>query len=394
MPGIASPLEGVKVLDFTQGVSGPLATKFMGAMGANVIKVEPPGVGDLARSHPPFLNDEPHPEKSGKFLYLNTNKRSITLDVEQPAARHIARKLVAWADVVIENYAPGQMAEWGLGYGDLEAIRPGIILVSVSRFGQTGPYRDFKGNEIVSQALGGLLYFTGDPSREPLRIGGEPAEHFAGLSAFSGALVALTYAEVTGTGQHVDVSEVEGVATAQMYSALSYVYTGAGRERSAQGPLYRAEDGLVGVGFRQPEWVTLANMMGRPELIEDERFKDIPSRRTNNDQLAPIIGEWIAPQKKQDLYHKAQQAGMTWGYICDTKDLMDSPQYQHRQYFIEIDHPVAGKLTYPGMPLKWGDATWDIRRAPLLGEHNGEVYGELLGWSTEDVVQMRASGVI
>ena len=394
MPNLNSPLDGVKVLDFSQGTSGGIATKMMAIMGADVVKVEPPGTGDPTRAQGPFPGDVPHPEKSGQFLYLNTNKRGVTLSLAHQAGLDAAKRLVKWADIVVENFRPGQMAEWGLGYDVIEELNPGAVFVSIAPFGQSGPYRDFRGGEIVAQALGGILYITGEPKKEPLRIGGEPSAYFAGLSAFSAALVALTYRELGGTGQHVDVSEHEGIAVAQMYSALSYIFTGNERGRLAASPLYRVTDGQVGVSLRQQDWHGFCEMIGRPELEDDERFKDMAVRRTNQEALTEIINGWIKTQKKQDLYHQAQKMGMTWGYICDTKDLMESPQYQHREYFTEIDHPVAGKLTYPGTPLKWGGVSWELRPAPLLGQHNAEVYGDLLGWKQDDLTRMHAAGVI
>ena len=394
MPNLAAPLDGVKVLDFSQGTSGGISTKLMAVMGADVIKVEPPGTGDIARSQGPFPDDTPHPEKSGQFLYLNMNKRGVTLSLDHPDGRAAARRLVEWADIVVANFRPGQLDAWGLGYEAIEAINPGAILVSIAPFGQSGPYRDFRGNEIIQQALGGLIYVTGEPDREPLRIGGEPSEYFAGFSAFSGALVALTYREAGGTGQHVDVSAHEGVAVAQMYSALSYIFTGEERGRHTAFPLYRVADGQVGVILRQQDWAAACEMIGRPELEHDERFTDMAARRVNQQALTTIIDEWMRDKKKQDVYHDAQERGMAWGYIADTKDLMESPQYQHRGYFIELDHPVAGRLTYPGMPLRWGDANWELRPAPLLGQHNAQVYSSLLEWTPDDLVRMDAAGVI
>jgi crotonobetainyl-CoA:carnitine CoA-transferase CaiB-like acyl-CoA transferase len=393
LPTRAAPLDGVNVLDFSQGISGPFATKFMGALGADVIKVEPPG-GDSARSQPPFLGDVPHPEKSGLFLYLNTNKRSVTLEMGEPAGRAVARRLIEWADIVVEDYRPGQLAEWGLGYDEIERINPSAVLVSVTAFGQDGPYRDWGSSDLVELALGGLLYFTGEPAREPLRIGGSPAEYFGGISAFSGALLALFHADATGEGQHVDVSALESVATAQMYSALSWIYTGANRERATSSPLFRVKDGQVGVMYRQPQWGEFCRMMGHPELEHDERFKDMGARRAHMEELNPFVDEWVKTQEKQALYHRAQSQGMTWGYICNAKDLMDSPQYQHRGYFVEIDHPIAGKLTYPGMPVHWGDGSWELTRAPLLGEHNAEIYCGQLSWTPAQLVQMRATQVV
>jgi crotonobetainyl-CoA:carnitine CoA-transferase CaiB-like acyl-CoA transferase len=390
----SEPLRGVRVLDFTQGIAGPFATKLMGALGADVIKVEPPGLGDSARSLPPFLQDDPHPEKSGLFLYLNTNKRSITLDMHTADGQHVARSLLEGIDIVIEDYPPGQLAEWDLGFETIERINPRTTLVSVTPFGQTGPYRDYASSDLVAQALGGLLYVTGDPEREPLRIGGSPAEYLAGCSAFSGALIALTYRDASGRGQHVDVSELDGIATAQQYASLTYAYLHENRERVAAPPLFRVKDGQVGASFRQQSWGEVCQMIGRPELEGDERFIDMDARRENGEELNSIVGEWMRDQPKEALYHRAQEAGMAWGYICDAEDLITSPQYVHREYFVEIDHPVAGPLTYPGMPLRWSGEVSPLQRAPLLGEHNTEIYCGQLGWTRERLVAKRAAGTV
>lgn len=394
MTDFASPLDGVKVLDFGQGTSGGIATKLMAVMGADVIKVEPPVAGDVSRSHGPFTGDEPHVEKSGQYLYLNTNKRSITLSLDHPEGRDAARRLLEWPNIVMENFRPGTLDAWGLGYEAIRAINPDAILVSIAPFGQTGPYRDFRANDIIEQALGGLLYVTGSPTREPVRIGGEPAEYFAGISGFSAALIALTYCELGGTGQHVDVSAHEGIGVAQMYSALSYIFTGAERGRQSASPLYEVADGYVGVSLRQQDWPGVCKMVGMPELQEDERFITIAHRRTNHEALTAILTERLKDRKKEDLYHEAQTLGMSFGYICTAEDLMQSAQYQHRGFFTEIEHPVAGRLTYPGIPMRWGDAPWDLRPAPLLGEHNADVYGSLLAWTADDLKRMRAEGVI
>jgi len=390
----AVPLEGVKVLELAEGVAGPFAGKMMGAMGADVIKVEPPGRGDAARAFPPFLDDAPHPETSGLFLYLNTNKRGVTLDLAHPSGRELARRLVGWADVIVESSAPGRLAEWGLGYEAIAPLNPGAILVSVTPFGQDGPYRDYQSSDLVALALGGLLYITGEPDREPLKLGGQPSEYFAGLAAFSAAMVALHHRDAGGEGQHVDVSVLEGIATAQMYAGLNYAYLHENRRRqNAFAPMFRAKDGHVGVMYRQPNWPTFCEMIGHPELVRDERFRDVAARRDHAGELNAIVAEWMASQPKEELYHRAQAARMPFGYICDARDLIESPQYGARGYFQEIDHPLAGRHLYPGMPIHWGHERWELHGAPLLGAHNAEVYGGL-GVSGEELAVLRACGAI
>jgi len=389
------PLADLKVLDLSEGVAGPFCTKLMGAMGAEVLKVERPGLGDEARSMPPFYHDEPGIEKSGLFLYLNTNKRSITLNLEEPAGRAILRRFVSWADVVIEDFKPGTLEQWGLDYAALEKTNPRVILTSISGFGQDGPYRDYEATDLVAMALGGILYITGEQAREPLKIGGQPSLYFSGLSAFAGSLIAVYYQEATGQGQHVDISMMEAIGTAQMYSALSYAYKKENRLRVQDfSPMFKAKDGYVGMMYRQPNWEDLCHWIGRPGMLEDERFRDFASRQAHMQELNAIVGDWVKDQSKADVYHTGQALRMPFGYICDAKDLMESPQYQDRGYFIQIEHPATGALTYPGMPLRMGDLEWDIQRAPLLGEHNEEVYCSQLGYTKQDLVVLRSARII
>lgn len=388
------PLAGLKVLDLTQGIAGPFATKLMAAMGADVLKIEPPGVGDVARSYPPFYRDEPDKDKSGFFLYLNTDKRSVTLNLKEPAARNILRRLAADVDVVMEDFKPGTLASWGLDYCTLEGINPRVVLTSVTGFGQDGPYRDWGATDIVGLAMGGLLYITGDNDKPPLKLGGNPADYFAGLSAFTGTLIAVHYQEETGVGQWVDVGMMDTIAVAQMYSALTYAYKKEVRGRVQDfAPMFRARDGFVGVMYRQQNWEDFCHLIGRPELAEDPRFFDMTARREHMKELNAIVAEWIGRQPKAELYHTAQAMRMPFGYICDARDLLESPQYQSRDFFIELDHPATGPLTYPGMPLRMTGVSWCARRAPLLGEHNEEVYCRL-GYDRRDLVLLRSAGII
>lgn len=390
----AAPLAGIRVLDLTQGIAGPFAAKMMAVMGADVIKVEPPG-GDVARTQPPFLGDDPHVEKSGLYLYLNTNKRAVTLDLGQPSARAILRRLYAWADVVFEDAAPGWLADRDLGYAALERVNPRAVMVSVTPFGQYGPYRDYEATDLVALAMGGLLYISGEPGREPLKLGGHPSEYFAGLAAFSGGMVALYHRDAAGEGQHVDVAQVEGIASAQGYSSLGHGYIHEDRKRmNAFAPMFRAKDGFVGAMFRQDNWVDFCQMMGRPDLVTDPRFADQNARREYTEELNAIVGEWMAEQPKEDVYHAGQLKRMPMGYICDPADLLASEQYRIHEYFTVLDHPVTGPLQYPGMPMRWGDDRWDLRRAPLLGEHNREVFCGMLGYTSDELVLLRNTGTI
>ena len=389
------PLSGLRVIDLTSGVAGPFCTKLMGAMGADVLKVERPGLGDAARSLPPFYHDEPGIEKSGLFLYLNTNKWSITLNLEEPAGRAMLRRLVATADVVLEDSKPGTMESWGLGYADLEKINPKVILTSISGYGQDGPYRDYEHTELVTAALGGILYITGEQAREPLKIGGQPMLYFTGLGAWLGTMAAVHYQERTGEGQHVDISIMDAVGVAQMYSALSYAYRKENRGRVQDfSPLFQTKDGWVGMMYRQQNWEDICNWIGRPDLIDDQKFNNFTGRQENMAELNAIVADWIKDHSKADIYHTGQALRMPLGYICEAPDLIESPQYIEREYFVQVDHPATGPVTYPGMPIKITGIQWNIKRAPLLGEQNEEVYCGMLGYTKQDLGVLRAGGII
>lgn len=389
------PLAGLRVLDLSSGVAGPFCTKIMGAMGAEVLKLEKPGLGDEARSMPPFYHDEPDLEKSGLFLYLNTNKWSATLNLEEPAGRAMFKRLVATAHVVVEDFKPGVMEHWGLGYAELEKINPKIILTSVTGYGQDGPYRDYESTDLVASALGGILYITGEQAREPLKIGGQPMLYFAGLGAWLGTMSAVHYQEATGQGQHVDVSIMDAVGVAQMYSALSYAYRKENRGRVQDfSPLFKAKDGYVGMMYRQQNWEDICHWIGRPDLIDDPKFNNFTGRQENMQELNAIVAEWIKDQPKAEIYHTGQALRMPLGFISDARDLLESPQYIDREYFIQVDHPATGPVTYPGMPIKMTGMEWHIKRAPLLGENNEDIFCNMLGYTKQDLGVLRAAGII
>ena len=400
LPVTSEALDDVRVLDLSEGIAGPFCTKLLAALGADVISVETPGRGDRARAYPPFAGDEPHPELSGLFLYLNTGKRSVTLDLEQASGRAIAGRLATeWADIVIEDFAPGRLDAWGLGYEALEAARDasqaGAIVVSVTDYGQSGPYRDWQATDLTALALGGSLYIAGDEDREPLRIGGRPAQFFAGLSAFSGALLALHYRDATDEGQHVDVSLLEGIATAQEYPGAAWAYKREIRVRGpGHAPMFEVDDGYIGLMFPQARWQAFCELIGRPDIQHDPRFEGTRQRRDNMAELREIIAGWTEGKRKADLYHAVQAVQGPAGYVCTAPDLIESPQFIEREFFSEVDHPATGPLLYPGLPLRFGTERPPLRRAPLLGEHNAEVYGELLGCDAADLARMRGAGVI
>jgi len=387
-------LSGIKVIDLTHYIAGPYCTKLMAALGAEVIKIERPGEGDGTRKMGPFPDDRPDPERSGLFLYLNTNKRSVTLNLKTSTGIRILKDVVREADVLVENFMPRVMPSLGLDQKTLEEINPRLVMTSISNFGQTGPYSDYKANEVTVFALGGLMELLGDEGREPLKFGGSPGQYMAGLAAFSGSMVALHHAEKTRIGQHVDISIMECLLSCHFQDMIEYSYTGRLLPRLRRMLVMPCKDGFVAATVLQRQWPRLPKLVGMPELLEDPRFKTMESRRMHADELEAYILPWIIERTKEEIYHAAQAAGLSFGYIATSEDLLKAPQYRARDFFVDIDHPVAGKLTYPGIPFKIDNLSCDQSRAPLLGEHNLEIFCGRLNYSKEDLVRLRANGVI
>ena len=390
MPDSPLLLSDLTVLDGSQGISGPYCAKLLAGFGARVIKVEPTE-GDYARRMGPFYQDIPGTERSGLFLYLNTSKESVTLNVGTPSGAALFRRVSAEADVVIESFAPGQMAEWGLGYDDLAAGNPGLIYASVTPFGQTGPYAHYQASEITIQALSALQYPVGLPAREPLKIGGSPCLMTAGVSTFSAIMIALHYRDESGEGQYIDVSALESAAVSQIHASVHAQFGGDNPMRR-DSQLSRTRDGWINVGIQDSSWVEFCGLIGQPDLAKDERFRDMAARRKNTKALVEILEVWLADQEKEAVYHQLQSMRSIAGPVLTVADLMLSPQYQARGYFRPVDHPTTGSIAYPGAPFTVADQPGRMERAPLLGEHNEPVLGGMLGLSKADIARLREQG--
>ena len=397
-------LAGVTVFDLSEEIAGPYCTKLLADYGADVIKVERPG-GDPTRRMGPFYHDDPHPEKSGLFLHLNANKRSITLDLESSTGRRILLELLKQADVLVESFAPGVMASLGLGYDVLGAARPSLVMTSLSPFGQTGPYRDYKSSEIVTYAMGGPMYATGLPDREPIKLGGNVLQYQAGATAATATAIALWTAEGTGQGEYLDISLMRVQASSQdrrTTMLVAYQYTGHVSERvepgtgMAQGTRPCA-DGYINMSGGGARLGLVAQMLGEPELMQDPRFRDemaraVPGRAEEFDEyLIP----WLLQYTKQEAFQLAQEHHVPSGPIYDCADLLADPYFHGRRYWTPIQHPSTGTVLHTGRPFIMTESPWRIRRpAPALGQHNREVLCGLLGFSQSELAQLRQSGAI
>lgn len=399
-------LSDVKVLDFTHYIAGPYCAKLLADYGADVLKIERPDGGDGARHLGPFPNNEPHPEKSGLFLHLNTNKRGMTLDLKTNEARAIVTELVRDVDVVVESFRPGTMAGFGLDYDSLKAINPNLVMTSISNFGQTGPYRDYKGSEIIFYGMGGELGSTGLEDRDPVKMGGTVGMYQAGAVAAVATMGALFAAREQQVGQHVDVSIMEtqiGSIDRRMSLLLAYQYTGAVSRRAALGStgsyptgVYPTRDGYVEVTGGLGRFPGVVEMIGTPEALKDPKWytAEAQSDPDLSEEFEEHFIPWCLERSKQDVWHEAQKSRVLSGPLNTMEELADDPHFKDRAAFAEIEHPVAGTLKYPGRPFIMNESPWSVRSAaPLLGQHNNEVLTKL-GYAEPHIVRLRQQNVI
>ncbi len=409
-----------RVLDLADA-KGFLCGRVLGDFGADVIKIEPPG-GDPGRAIGPFYHDIPHPEKSLYWMAYNCNKRGITLDLEAAEGKAIFRRLAESADFVVESFPPGRMAELGFDYQSLRLIKPGIILTSITSFGQSGPWRDYAGSDMVLWALSSYMYVTGDEDRPPVCPSFPQSFLHAGLEAAAASLVALHHRQLTGDGQYVDVSAQDSLAVVnlqnqQYWNLARFNPKRAGSAQmlsgvrwSRQKRLWKCRDGFVifiisSGHMGAPGNKALTEWMASEGLAPDymQRINwdtfDPQGRELSDDQylgMLTAIGEFFGRHSKSELYDGSVRKRIVL-YPCNTtEDLMRDPQLQARGFWSEIEHPDLGAaLSYPRPCVAFSESACDIRRpAPRIGEHNEDVYSKELGLSGEELVRLRGKGVI
>jgi crotonobetainyl-CoA:carnitine CoA-transferase CaiB-like acyl-CoA transferase len=398
-------LSDVKVLDLTHYVAGPYCTKLLSDYGAEVIKIERPGTGDGARRMGPFLGDDPHPEKSGLFLHLNTNKQGITLNLKTDTGIRIFKELVKDADILVENFAPRVMPDLGLDYCILEELNPRLVKTSISNFGQYGPYRDYKATEIVLFAMGPHMITEGEPDQAPLRYPGYKSQFLAGTHAATATMGAFFGGELTGAGQEVDVSIIECLSSLPEGAGklMSYAFSGeevvrTGHRNEGMYPLgyFPCKDGVIHVfGFTPAQWPRIAQWMEMPELLEDPRFIDPVKRPEHHDEFDVIFMEWLLDQTQQEVVRSGQENRIPVAPVNRIDDVLADPQFNARDAFVPIEHPVAGTVLFPNVPFKLPEVPSHPQQpAPTLGQHNREIYCDGLGYNDSDLVRLRAEGVI
>ena len=402
MPGALSSLKIIEVGDL---VSAPYAAKLMADMGAEVIKIERPGLGDRARTRGPFPGDSPHPEKSGLFLYLNANKYGITLDIAKPEGINLLERLAAQADVLIHNVWPPEMDRVGFSYERMRKANPRLVMTSITPYGISGPNRDWRAEELTMWGAGGVCVLNGAgadyPELPPLRTFGSQAGFQGGVHGAVATMGAVMAQLRDGEGQHVDVSVQESIAsqlelTFEYWPYMGMIATRLGRKPIQPVETMRCKDGWIYVCcIEEHQWRAFVEIMGDPEWAREEIFADRVKRGENWEALKIFLEEYVSQHTVLDLYRKVQERRVPFAPVSTMGDLLNSEHLKARGFFVEIAHPVAGSYRYPGAPLKYHATPWEIRMpAPTLGQHNDEIFGRRLGLDSARMAELKRTGVI
>jgi crotonobetainyl-CoA:carnitine CoA-transferase CaiB-like acyl-CoA transferase len=401
----AGALAGFTVIDFGQMVSGPFCAKLFADYGAEVIKVEPPE-GDVARRVGPYPADRRHPECSGLYFINNTNKRAVVCDVAIEAGRELFLRLLAKADVLIENNLPAQMRAWGLDYPRLAAANPDLVVISITPFGQTGPYSEWKGYDLNAFHLtaAGSRY-CGRPGEMPLEHGTFSADYFGAVAGAAWGLAAVFGRGLVGGGQHVDVSCAEAIAATFIGGQNIGGYaqdgrfdrrTGVGMAQAAPATILPCRDGHVWIlTIEQGQWQGLCRAMGSPEWASLEMFNDRQVRAENADILYSFIRDWTMQHDKMEIMEKCQAEGCPITAVYTVEEVVQQPHLAARGHFVDVEHPLLGTVRTLGAPFRLPACPGGPRRpAPLLGEHGEEIWGAFLGLSADERALLRAQRVI
>lgn len=398
-------LQNIRVLDLTHVLAGPFCTMILADLGAEVIKVEPPG-GDDSREFGPFVKEEDGIGiQSGYFISINRNKKSICLNLKTPEGKMILEELVRISDVVVENFRPGTMAKLGYSYEILKKIRPDIIYCAISGFGHDAPeeYRGKPAYDLVAQAYSGLMSITGPEGGEPCRVGTSIGDIIAGHEAAISILAALIYREKTGKGQYIDISMVDSLIYVLENAVARYTVTGEipkplGTAHPTITPFqaFKTKDDWIVIPIGNDNlWMRFCEAIGRPELMDDPRFKTNALRTQNKKELIPIIQEVISQKSAIEWFEIFEKYKLPYSPVNTIDKIVEDKIVKHRKMIVEVKQPRVGNLRIIGSPFYMSETPGEVRApAPLLGEHTTEILTRLLGYSEEDVKALRAKGVV
>jgi benzylsuccinate CoA-transferase BbsF subunit len=410
------PLAGIRIADFTWVWAGPYCTLQLAHLGADVVRIESTSRPCITRVLPPWPDGKPGGlNRSGYFNQYNQGKRSITLNLRHQAAREVARRLIAHSDVVTNNFAHGVMEKMGFGYQALKEIKPNIIMISLSGYGDTGPYRDYVAYGPAQIPLSGFSALTGYKGWPPMHTGFSYADPNAGVHGAFAILAALYHRAKTGQGQYIDMSQWECAMALLPEGILEYTFNRREPERIGNSDPYMAPHGIYRCLDRperiadqvvdqfvaiacvdDADWGRLTRIMGGPELAQDARFATIQARKQNEDELDALINNWTATQRSHDLVARLQTAGIPAAVVADNKYLAEEDEHlKLRDYFVYLDHPEVGVRQHAGIPWKLSRTESKVHApAPTIGQHTDEVLIELLGYTKQEVDQLRLSGAL
>jgi formyl-CoA transferase len=399
-------LAGVRVVDLTQFEAGTSCTETLAWLGAEVIKVEEPRRGDQGRG----ASSEKAGVDSYYFLLLNANKRSVTCNLKDPRGRELLCRLIEQADVFIENYSPGTIERLGFGYDEVSRVNPRIIYAQIKGFSVGSPYENYLAFDMIAQATGGAMSTTGEADGRPLKPGPTIGDTGTGLHMAIGILGALYQRVRTGRGQRIEVAMQEAVINFCRIAYSSQMMWGTPAPRvgnrgvlgtNAPSEAYPCKGGgpndycyIYTTRAANHHWERLLRVIGREDLLEDPRFIDNSSRWANRDEVDAVIAPWVAQRNKRDVMETLGKAGIPAGAVFDTDELINDPYLRERGMFPTVQHPVRGPVTMPGWPVKMSDSCVPVAAAPLLGADNVHIYGQLLGYSAEQVASLKAEEVI
>ena len=394
---MTTALEDIKVVDLTRTLAGPFCTQMLGDMGADVIKIEEPNLGDETRSWTPFWNEE-----GTQFLSFNRNKRSLSVNLKEKEAVDIVLGLAAKADVMVESFRAGALDRMGLGYDAVRAVNPGIVYCSVSGYGRTGPMANKPGYDLIIQAYSGLMNLTGEPDGLPLRVGFSLVDLFTGMMAYGSILTALHHRQKTGEGQRIEAALLDGQVATMSYHATGYMATGVEPKRLGSGhpslvpyQSFPASDGYFILGCaNQGLWERLCRGLDRADLLEDPRFSTNTDRVTHRAECVGALSEIFQTDTVAHWVDVISEAGVPCGPINRVPQVIEDAQVNARNMIVDMPHPRVPDLKVPGSPLKLADTPPSIRRPPpMLGQHNEEILAEC-GYDGEQIEKLRQKGVI